>query len=142
MADVKVEGELVPGQYYEIVMTGSITDVGKTKNTFEFNIYDQNKNNVTSNYYCTIYAGYLTVTEKEIGISSASHSKQYDGTPLAGTLEDISYTGELVPGHKYEIQMTGSRTTVGYSSNSFTYKIVDENGVDVTSNYDVKTKFG
>lgn len=130
-------GDLAPDQTYDIRMTGTQTDVGTSDNTFEIKILDAAGVDVTENYVVQINYGELTVTEKEIGLQSQNRFKKYDGKPLEGSPDDITYVGELVLGHTYDIKMTGSQTNVGVCSNSFDVRILDEQGIDVTNNYNI-----
>ena len=73
-------------------------------------------------------------------IRTASIAAEYDATPLtnhqwaliSGTLGDL----ELV------VEITGSQTNVGESPNTATVKLIDANGNDVTSQYNIQIETG
>lgn len=68
-----------------------------------------------------------------IEVRTGNASKYYDGTPLTNDL--VYYNGRLKAGHSIEFTITGSITQVGETRNAFTFKIVDDDGTDVTSQY-------
>jgi hypothetical protein len=82
----------------------------------------------------------LEVKPRALEILAASAQKPYDGTPLECHGYTAIIRGRLVEGHYIaEIVCTGKITEVGTCVNEI-YKIVieDENGVDVTDNYDIR----
>lgn len=141
-----VSGELLEGHYFVIKMTGTITNVGTTENKFSIEIENEDGDYVTSNYAITQLYGELRVDPVMLTITSAGAKKQYDATPLKleSTASTPNYTlvGELVAGHKLTVEMTGSITDVGKENNAFAYTITDQNGKNVTKNYEVRTVFG
>jgi hypothetical protein len=60
-------GQLADGDFMEIHITGSQTDVGDGENTFTYTIYDMWGYNVTENYEVTEICGKLTVTVQMFG---------------------------------------------------------------------------
>ncbi len=72
---------------------------------------------------------------------SASATEIYFGQQLTKD-EWRLVSGELEKGHTASVSVTGARTDVGKSLNSFTVAIVDESGKDVTDSYKVETKEG
>lgn len=75
-----------------------------------------------------------------IFITSLNASKVYDGSPL----EQPKYypNGQLKPGHTLVVNVTGQQTQVGESRNTFTFKVEDSMGFDVTNQYRIQTQFG
>ena len=122
------------------IFTKSITNAGTVKNEFTLVIKDENGNVVTENFDVTYIYGTLTVSARPYGVISPSLSKLYDGTPL---VSDGVYTlasgYTLAPEHTLHVDFTGSQSDVGTSSNSFTVHILDIDGNDVTSNYDLSS---
>ena len=81
---------------------------------------------------------YLKVTPREIILTSATGSKWYDGTPLRIATVTVSGDG-FVDGEGATYNVTGYRTVVGTSNNSFTYKL-NEN--TKAKNYKITTVIG
>ena len=79
-------------------------------------------------------------TELEtITITSGDRSKVYDGTPL--TYDYYYPQGTLKPGHRIDIDITGSITQVE-AYNAFEARIVDSNNIDMSDQYNIRTIFG
>ena len=125
--------------------TGTITNVGTQKNTYDrksVKIFDGSED-VTDNYVIDFSAdGDLTVTPREIILSSASAQKKYDGTPLTAhsfKIDKNSPNG-LVSGHNVTADFTGEITEVGSTPNTYDRKsveIYDASGNPVTQNYSI-----
>ena len=75
-----------------------------------------------------------------IDISSLDASKIYDGLPL--TNHGYYYNGNLKSGHQIEIIFSGTIIQVGEVRNTFSAKIVDANGLDVSDQYRIRTNYG
>ena len=132
-SEIKVTGDgFVDGEGASYTFTGSQTDVGSSKNTFD---YELNANTKAKNYEITKEYGDLTVTavSTQIVITAASDSKVYDGQPL--TDSNYTYTGKLADGDKLEVEVVGSQTDKGSSDNVVKSYKVTRDGVDVTNNY-------
>ncbi|MDD6254810.1 MAG: MucBP domain-containing protein, partial [Eubacteriales bacterium] len=122
---------------------GSRTDVGSTEtrvNSLTLVIRDSNGRNVTSSYsrYITYRNGEITVTPRNVTLTSGSASKSYDGTPL--TNSDMTVGGDgFVKGEGAEYTFTGSQTEVGESANTFRYTL---NRNTYAGNYNITTANG
>lgn len=70
--------------------------------------------------------GTLTISKREVTLTSQTDSKPYDGTPL--TRPDVTITGGFVKGEVSDIKATGSVTNVseGKVTNTITYKTSDK----------------
>ncbi|MBR0449569.1 MAG: hypothetical protein IIX30_02005, partial [Clostridia bacterium] len=138
-------GELVIDCEY----TGTQTNAGSSDNTFRvISITDING---SENYEVKqISYGKLTVNKRNITLTTGSDEKVYDGTPLTKQSLEVYKNSEypLVDGHKINNSaisdwITGSRTAVGRSDNTYDsglknrVKISDENGNNVTDNYNI-----
>lgn len=125
--------QFVAGEVSNIRATGSITGVGKVKNTIK---YDTNDGFKDGNYQITENPGTLEITANtsaKIKVTAASGSKKYDGTPL--TAGAATVTG-LPAGFTGAADSTGSIKDVGtlktaVDKNSLV--ISDGDGKDVTS---------
>ena len=76
------------------------------------------------NYLITAADGTLTVTKRDVVITSASAEKAYDGTALTrnNPVRDITVSGDgFVSGEEPMYKIIGSQTEVGSSENAFEY---------------------
>lgn len=81
----------------------------------------------------------IRVEARNITVTAASETKQYDGTPLTNGNAFIS-VGSLVSGHRMEWITSGSITAAGMTSNDVvSVMIYDKDGNDVTQNYNITT---
>ena len=81
--------------------------------------------------------GTLTISKREVTLTSQTDSKDYDGTPL--TRPDVTITGGFVKDEVKEVKATGSVTNVseGEVTNTITYKTSDKfnpNNYSITKN--------
>lgn len=83
-----------------------------------------------------VYA--MSVTKRDVILTSASDSKKYDGAPL--TNNKVTVSGDGFAGEEgAEYTVTGSQTEVGESENTFTYKF---NQGTNAANYNISTVYG
>jgi hypothetical protein len=83
---------------------------------------DGTTRDVTSYYAIDTFDGTLTVTKRPVTLTSGSASKTYDGGALTNGTITISGDG-FVDGEGATYSVTGSQTSVGSSSNTFTYSV-------------------
>ena len=76
--------------------------------------------NVTKNYNIGTEDGDLTVTARDVKLTSGSGSKVYDGTPLTNSNVEVSGDG-FVDGEGAVYTVTGSQLAAGSSRNEFGY---------------------
>lgn len=87
-------------------------------------------------YFLLIITGVVQVRNEFITITSGSIEATYDGNPVR--CEEVEVVeGELRTGHTIEATFTGELINVGSTANTYTFKIVDSNKVDVTDKYNV-----
>ena len=80
----------------------------------------------------------VTVTPRQVTLTSKSATKVYDGTPL--TAHEVAVGGDgFVDGEGAVVTYSGSQTTVGVSENTFTYTLNDGTKA---GNYDITTVNG
>ena len=85
--------------------------------------------------------GKLTITKRDVTLTSGTASKVYDGTPL--TAKTVSIGGDgFVTGEGATCTVTGTQTVVGESKNIFVYQLYTQNGTDVANNYNVTPVYG
>ena len=88
-----------------------------------------------------VLTGVITVSKNILKIRSSDASKNYDGTPLTAT-GYVLLDGELKEGHVIKVITIGQQIEVGSSDNHFTVIIVDENGKQVTAEYEIIKECG
>ena len=133
------EGLLLDHYVKSIETVGSGVDVG----TYEWfsghdaKIFDGNRN-VTANYQISYAAQTMTITKRNVTLTSASAEKVYDGKPLTKHEVTVSVDG-FVKDEGATYAVTGSQTDAGESENTFTYTLKDGTKAD---NYNITVVFG
>ena len=134
------EGLLAGHKIAAIETVGSGVDAG----TYEWfsghnaQIDDGNGHNVTKNYQISYAAKTMTITKRNVTLTSASAEKVYDGNPLAN--DKVTVGGDrFAEGEGATYAVTGRQTDAGESENAFTYKLWDNTKA---KNYDITVKFG
>ena len=85
---------------------------------------------------------YATITKKDITITAASASKNYDSTPLTSNNYTIT-SGELATGDEItDITITGTRTEAGSSNNVASGAVIMHGDTVVTSSYNITYAIG
>ena len=129
---------LPTGDTLRISNPASITNVSETannNNTYSYTLDSASYyTNVTANY------GKLTIQPRALTITSATASKEYDGTPLTLTNFDFTVTGgtSLAPTDSLVVTITGSQTCQGESASHIaSYQVLRVSDLSVvTTNYD------
>ena len=95
-------------------------------------------NVVTDRVVVKTQKGNLTISKRDVTLTSASDEKVYDRTPL--TNHSVTPSGDgFVNGEGATYDFTGSQTDVGESDNSFTYTLNRNTNPD---NYNIKVVSG
>ena len=133
---VTAEG-LPAGITYTASAEGSITDKGTAPNTVAEGYKFMSGTADVTRFFTnvTTVPGTLTVTAKDVIITTGTASKAYDGTAL--TNSEASITG-IIPEEKVSVTATGTITEVGDTTN--TYRI-SWDGANA-SNYNIKEELG
>ena len=126
----KVEGfQDVVGGYTVTVLTAVAT--GKDAGTYETKITGTAKVtkdgvDVTDKVIVNVTKGKLTISKREVTLTSQTDSKPYDGTAL--TKPEVTIIGGFVKDEVTEVQATGSVKNVseGEVTNTITYKTSDK----------------
>lgn len=137
------ETKILEQHKIEVVVSGSQTDVGVSKNSISEIRITEGEKNVTDNYTITYIEGDLIVTQRNIAIRSESSKKIYDGTSL--TNGNWSYVSQirLVDTHTMTVIISGTRTEIGESPNTIAeINILTRGGKDVTFNYEITLQEG
>jgi len=117
--------------------------VGMVDNEIYFDILTAEGESVKHNYDVTVHTGTLRVIMLEVTFRSGSAEKIYDGTPLTCGDWELIYPASLPVGHTAVVSVSGERTLVGESENTFTVNdIVNANGKSVINNFDCKYEYG
>ena len=132
-----VSGALESGDTLEVEYSGSITNAGTVANKIvKVTAKDANGKDVTAKYKISTQDGTLEITKAPLTVTAKSAEKVYDGKALTANTCEVK--GSLAKGHKISATVTGSQTQIGSSKNKASnVKIVDANGNDVTSNYEI-----
>ena len=132
-----ISGALESGDTLEVEYSGSITNAGTTANKIvKVTAKDANGKDVTAKYKISTQDGTLEITKAPLTVTAKSAEKVYDGKALTANTCEVK--GSLAKGHKISATVTGSQTQIGSSKNKASnVKIVDANGNDVTSNYEI-----
>ena len=129
------------GYTYFAQVSGSRKALGFATSKIEkFILYDPDGNDVTDQFDIEFSEGVLQVYIGVIRIKTEGGQKIYDGTPLANG--KYSLESELLDGHRIETEITGSQKNVGSSINTFSLKVWDEAGNDVTYMYRIIADYG
>ena len=132
---VTAEG-FVTGEGADFTCVGSQKDVGHSAN--EVDTIRWNANTKDSNYVVTKVLGTLTITPRQVTLTSKDGTKVYDGTPL--TVQAVAVGGGgFVEGEGATYVFTGEQTAVGTSENTFTYTL---DGNTKVGNYEIFTVNG
>lgn len=132
-----VSGALESGDTLVVEYSGSITNAGTVANKIvKVTAKDANGKDVTAKYKISTQDGTLEITKAPLTVTAKSAEKVYDGKALTANTCEVK--GSLAKGHKISATVTGSQTQIGSSKNKASnVKIVDANGNDVTSNYEI-----
>ena len=131
---------LASGHSVEYVATQTPAEPGDYTLKFtEWVVYDQNGDDVTSNYTVVANTCAVNIHKIYVKLTSAGASRHYNGLPLTKhEMEKVT----LPNGYTMDIIYTGSQTAVGKSQNTFDVVIYDASGVDVTQYCAISKSYG
>ena len=127
VTDTKTNRTLVEGTDYELSYSKDVTNAGTVTVT------------VTGigNYEGSFEVTY-EITKRNVTLTSGSASKVYDKTAL--TKDEVTVSGDgFAKDEGATYKVTGSRTKVGTSKNTFTYELKSNT---TATNYNIEVKFG
>ena len=127
VTDTKTGKTLVKGTDYTLTYSEDVINVGTVTVTITG----------TGNYEGTVDTSY-EITPRKVIMTSADGSKVYDGSALTKNKVTESEDG-FVKDDGATYNVTGSQTDVGFSNNTFSYKL---NKGTLASNYTIETKEG
>ena len=127
VTDTKTKATLKEGTDYELSYSKDVTNAGTVTVT------------VTGigNYEGSFEVTY-EITKRNVTLTSGSASKVYDKTAL--TKDEVTVSGDgFAKDEGATYKVTGSRTKVGTSKNTFTYELKSNT---TATNYNIEVKFG
>lgn len=134
---------LVKGHTAKVVSNNEITEFGTVDNILEIEIYDENNNNVTSNYDIDYEYGKLEVTKMKIDITTPSEYMVYNGTTLHNSSWDYKNgSNQILGDHSIKVEKYASLSTTGRVKNEVILKVYDSYNKDVTYNYEINYEYG
>ena len=109
----------------DFTFEGNAEVKGTDAGTYNMELKQEDFTNINRNFKNVVFViedGTLTITKRNVTLTSADDSKCYDGTPL--TNDKITVTGDgFAEGEGVTCKVTGSQTEVGSSRNEFTYEL-------------------
>ena len=109
----------------DFAFEGNAEVKGTDAGTYDMKLKPEDFTNINKNFKNVVFViedGTLTITERNVTLTSADDSKCYDGKPL--TNDKITVTGDgFAEGESVTCKVTGSQTEVGSSRNEFTYEL-------------------
>ncbi len=121
----------------DFTFSGKAEAKGTDAGTYPMNLKASDFANVSKNFTNVEFKvedGSLTITKRDVTLTSANDSKPYDGKALTNNGVTVSGDG-FVEGEGASYDVTGSQTTVGTSDNKFTYTLnegTSENNYNIT----------
>ena len=121
----------------DFTFNGKAEVTGTDAGTYNMNVKAADFENTNANFdkvTFVIIDGTLTIEKRNVTMTSANASKQYDGNAL--TSKKVTVSGEgFAKGEGATYDVTGTRTNTGTSKNTFTYTL--KNGTKA-ANYNIK----
>ena len=124
----------VSGEGCTYNVTGEQLNAGSSPNIFTYTL---NENTLAENYIITKTEGILTVTPRNLTLTSGSATKTFDANFLTSNEMTVGGDG-FAPNESAKYTFTGSQIYDGESPNTFTYTI----NTDIPDNYNVTTNYG
>ena len=132
------DDQLIASEYPSISSVGEI--INNPSSVFVITTPDGL--DVTSNYDITVVEGVLSVTPRPIIIHTGSQSFVYDDTEKSFASFTVDESTPLIEGHTVSVDFAPEIRYVSAVNNELAVKIYDENGNDVTSNYELEYVYG
>lgn len=134
-------GTLVPGHTLTAQAVNAVVLPGTERVQPVYQILSENGRDVTDQYDVYENMGDLTVMPISITLTTESASKMYDGESLSA--KKWQHTdGALLEGHTIEMTVSAALEDVGSIPNKGNARILDQDGKDVTSLYQIQYQYG
>lgn len=118
--------------------TAARTDAGTTNMGLAADQFANVNKNFANVTFEVVEDGSVTVTPREVTLTSATDEKPYDGTALTNSNVTVSGDG-FAQGEGFTANVTGSQTNAGSSDNTFTYELAEGTNA---GNYQITTSNG
>ena len=150
--DLTLSGTTAPGDRlvcdrYVFVRTSALSNealfaqYNVTPDTSAVRVLDAKGNDVTSSYRISVKTASVKIEKLQITVTVPDASKVYDGEALTSERFDITQ-GSLCDGDRLEGTFKDSITPVGSVDNKPTFRVLNEDGEDVTEYYAVNYVYG
>lgn len=134
-------GKIAKEHSLEVRVTGERTSVGVGENTAEVIVRDAGGFDVTDQYKIVVEAGKLEVHPPKIRLVSDDETFAYSGDPKS--CEHVFITKrQLREGEQLYCTDFREVTEPGVYENTFCATILDENGNDITNQYEIEYVYG
>ena len=122
------------------VLSEKITDVGSTKNRVMFEVHGADGTDLSHNYSIVLDAGELSVTKRDITVTTGSADKIYDATPLFCEKFTVE---NLVDGHEFSVTKHAELTDADECDNVLEGVVKTADGkTDKSDNYNIIWVYG
>lgn len=132
-----VSGTLAYDDEMQVSKSDSLTNAGSILNNVQLDFNNVKEGDVSPLYNYKFTTRLLEVDKRNIEISLPDVTKVYDRKYTNINSFNIT-SGSLLPNHHFEIEYPQFVDVCDLEYEPLSYSIVDENGNDVTRNYDVK----
>ncbi len=133
---------LVEGHTAIVKSATSIINVGSKQNLLTFGILDANGNEVTDNYSIFLsQPKMIEVTKRPVTLTTGSYQGDYDDKYHKNDSYVLSQMG-IADGQSAIYSQAPTIIDVGEKTNAVTLNVVDKDGQDVTSNYEISYVYG
>ena len=126
---------------FEFSGEAKVTQKDARDTAYAMGLSEKNFKNISDNFNNVKFVvndGSLTITKRDVTLTSATDEKEYDGTPLIN--DEITVGGDgFASGEGATYTVTGSQTVVGSGDNEFTYTLNDGTLED---NYNITKEVG
>ena len=122
--------------------SGSSELIGRNAGTYQTAMRAGDFQNTNPNYTNVVFEvtnGEMTILPRKVTLTSASQTKDFDGTVLKNNKVTIDGDDGFIEGEGVTTYVTGNITKVGSVDNAFTYAADDGT---LLENYDITTAFG
>lgn len=136
-----ISGTVIEQHNLNVTLNSSITEVGSVDNVIYASIVDEDGNDVSYIYEIEKVPGTLEILAKDLLFETGTDEKVYDGSPLTSNDWQLIF-GDIPESHEIVTVMTGTITNPGIVDNDLYVQILDENGNDVTDEYNIDVNTG
>ncbi len=118
--------------------TAARTDFGTTNMALAADQFRNTNGNFSNVKFEVVEDGSMTITKRNVVLTSATDKKSYDGTAL--TNDNVAVSGDgFVSGQGFTANVTGSQTDAGWSDNTFTHELTGGATEGENGNYNITT---